>query len=204
MPTKEEDDELLRQAASGDAGAISALFREMRPRLIAYVQRHCPPKVARQYDVEDILQDVLFEAFRRLGQFESQGEDSLFRWFVTITRNRMLALLRMENTEKRGGNIERLSPDEDADMIRIIENLVVYRRTPSQSAMSHEAMEMVERSILNLPEDYQRVITLRFIDGKNHQEIGQAMQRTEEAARTLCHRALKELRKELGSASMFL
>jgi RNA polymerase sigma factor (sigma-70 family) len=204
MAGDNQQEELFRRAASGDASAFSALFIGMRPRLVAYIQRHCPARVARQYDVEDILQDILFETFRRIGQFVSNGEDALFRWMVTITRNRMLALLRTEKTEKRGGKMERVSPSNDTEMARLLESLAVYRRTPSQSAASHEAMAALEQSISKLSEDYQRAITLRFIDGKTHQEIGVAMQRSEEAAKMLCHRALKELRKEIGSASMFL
>jgi RNA polymerase sigma-70 factor (ECF subfamily) len=204
MAADSDQDKLFRQAAAGDATAFSALFMGMRSRLVVYIQRHCPPQVARQYDAEDILQDILFESFRRIGQFVNNGEDALFRWMVTITRNRMLALLRKEKTEKRGGKMERVSPSNDTEMARLLESLAVYRRTPSQSAASHEAMAVLEQSISKLSEDYRQAITLRFIEGKTHQEIGQAMERSEEAAKMLCHRALKELRNEIGSASMFL
>jgi len=195
---------LIQLACSGDADAFSALLREERPRLVAFIQRHCPAKVAKQYDTDDILQDILFEAFRRIGQFVDRGEDALFRWMVTITRNRMLALLRTEETEKRGGKVQRVSVGSESDMSRLLESLAVYRRTPSASAASHEAMVALEQAISKLSEDYQRVITLRYIDGKSHQEVGEIMDRTEEAAKMLCHRALRELRDEIGSASMFL
>jgi RNA polymerase sigma factor (sigma-70 family) len=171
---------------------------------VLYIQRHCPPKIAKLYDVEDVLQDLLFESFRRIGQFLDQGEDALYRWMVTITRNRMLALLRAEDAEKRGGNMERVSPSNDTDMSRLLETLAVYRRTPSQSAASHEAMATLELAIAKLSQDHQRAITLRFLEGKSHEEVGQLMERTTEAAKMLCHRALRELRKEIGSASMFL
>ena len=154
--------------------------------------------------MEDILQDVLFEASRRITQFVEQGDDAIFRWMVTITRNRMLALLRAEESDKRGGKIERVSPSNDTDMSRLLESLAIYRRTPSQSAASHEAMAALEHAISKLSVDHQRAITLRYFDGKSHQEVGEIMRRSEEAAKMLCHRALKELHKEIGSASTFL
>jgi RNA polymerase sigma-70 factor, ECF subfamily len=200
----EKRESLLQLASSGDADAFSALFREVRPRLVLYIQRHCPAKLAKLYDLDDILQDLLFESYRRIGQFVDRGDDALFRWMVTITRNRMLALLRAEEAEKRGGNLDRLSPSNDTDMSRLLETLAVYRRTPSQSAASHETMAALEQAISRLSEDHRRAITLRFLNGKSHEEVGELMERSPGAAKMLCHRALRELRREIGPASTFL
>jgi RNA polymerase sigma-70 factor (ECF subfamily) len=202
--SEQKRERLLQLARAGDAEAFSALYREVRPRLMVYIHRHCPPQVAKSYDLEDILQDIIFEAFRRIRQFVAAGEDALFRWMVTITRNRMLALLRKEKTEKRGGKMDRVTAKSDTDISRLLETLSIYRRTPSASAASHETMAALEEAIAKLAQDYQRAIMLRYLEGKSHREVGQIMERSEEAAKMLCHRALKELRNEIGSASMFL
>jgi len=199
----EKRENLIELASSGDANAFSALIRGVLQQLVLYIHRNCPPKIVQLYDGEDILQDVLFEAFRRIGQFVDRGEDALYRWMVTIARNRMLALLRSEDAEKRGGNMDRVSPSNDSDMSRLLETLAVYRRTPSQSAASHETMAALELAISKLSDDHQRAINLRFLEGKSHEEVGELMERTTEAAKMLCHRALRELRKEIGSASTF-
>ena len=199
----EKRENLIKLASSGDANAFSALIREVRPLLVLYIQKNCPAKIVLLYDGEDILQDVLFEAFRRIGQFVNRGEDALYRWMVTIARNRMLALLRSEEREKHGGHMARISPSNDSEMSRLLETLAVYRRTPSQSAASHEAMAALELAISKLSDDHQRAITLRFLEGKSHEEVGVLMHRTTRAAKMICQRALRELRKQFGSPSTF-
>jgi DNA-directed RNA polymerase specialized sigma24 family protein len=139
LMSSEKHERLVRLARAGDPDAFIALFDEERPRLVAYIERHCPARVTMLYELEDILQDVLFEAFRRISQFVGTQEDALFQWLVTISRNRMLALLRTEQSTKRGGQTRRVSPT-DSDLESLLETFALHRRTPSRSAASHESM----------------------------------------------------------------
>ena len=56
------------------------------------------------------------------------------------------------------------------------------------------------RALARLPEDYRRVIALRYEQGQSFADIGQAMGRSSEAVRKLWFRAIERLRKELNAA----
>jgi RNA polymerase sigma-70 factor (ECF subfamily) len=55
--------------------------------------------------------------------------------------------------------------------------------------------------VRRLPEERQQLLTLKFVDGLSNAEIGQIMDRTEGAVKSLYHRTLLALRDELQTES---
>jgi RNA polymerase sigma-70 factor (ECF subfamily) len=74
-----------------------------------------------------------------------------------------------------------------------------------------EATRSIERDVLfnamsKLKPDYREVLLLRFVEGYGAADVGRMTGRSEGAVRTLQHRALDRLRKELdrmGQLSLF-
>jgi RNA polymerase sigma-70 factor (ECF subfamily) len=74
-----------------------------------------------------------------------------------------------------------------------------------------DAIRSIERDVLframsNLKSDYRDVLLLRFVEGYGAADVGRMTGRSEGAVRTLQHRALDRLRKELermGEVSLF-
>ncbi|MSQ31469.1 MAG: hypothetical protein EXR64_05545, partial [Dehalococcoidia bacterium] len=56
----------------------------------------------------------------------------------------------------------------------------------------------VRATISALAPDRQRLITLKYVDGRSNAEIGRIMARTEGAVKALHHRTLHELQRLLG------
>jgi RNA polymerase sigma-70 factor (ECF subfamily) len=65
--------------------------------------------------------------------------------------------------------------------------------TPSSKAIEREQAAALQRAIDQLPEDYRRVILLRFSEGKSFEEIGDGMKRSPDAVRKLWARAVERL-----------
>ena len=63
--------------------------------------------------------------------------------------------------------------------------------------ISAENSALLAQAITSLPEDYQQIIILRFIEGLGHAEISVIMEKSEVACRGLQHRALASLSKQL-------
>src|SRR5436305_811484 len=57
--------------------------------------------------------------------------------------------------------------------------------SPSGQAMEHEEDQALREALGRLPEDYRRVITLRYQEQLPFEEIGELLQRSPEAARKL-------------------
>jgi RNA polymerase sigma-70 factor, ECF subfamily len=183
-----------------DLEALQAILHAHSNRLLAYLTRQMSSRLRRFVEPQDVLQDTFFEAFRRSHEFQLQGADSVFRWLVTIARHRMLAIVRMQRSLKRGG--QAAEKDGFASVVGFLEELAVYHRTPSQSAMSHELVSVIQQAINALEPQYCRAIQLRYIEGLTVQEAADRMGRTGGSILMLCNRGLAALKVQLQAASL--
>src|SRR5688572_18925458 len=129
MINQELETRLIGKAAAGDIAALEELLQSQYSRVLQYVDKHLPPELRRCIDSTDVVQDVFFEACRLIGSFKPAGEDCLFRWLATIARHSMIDLLRSFRAQRRGG--DRLQLESDSAVASMLDDLAVYRRTPS-------------------------------------------------------------------------
>ena len=168
---------------------LEAVLRANREHVLAYAGRHIPADLRRAIDPHDVLQDVCLEYFRRTGEVDPRDPDHARRLLLTMARNRIANLLAAHRAAKRGGAADRVT--------ELLEQLAVYERTPSRSALAHEVVATVRRSIDRLPPDYARCVRLRHLEQRPVAEVAAMMSRTEGAAHMLIQRALAALRAEL-------
>ncbi|MBE0689416.1 MAG: sigma-70 family RNA polymerase sigma factor, partial [Anaerolineae bacterium] len=69
--------------------------------------------------------------------------------------------------------------------------------SPDRHAEDKQEREALLAAIRRLPEDRQRLLILKFVDGLSNAEIGGIMERTEGAIKSLYHRTLLSLRDDL-------
>jgi DNA-directed RNA polymerase specialized sigma24 family protein len=93
---------------------------------------------------------------------------------------------------------------QNGDAEALLRQFAIYARTPSQSAMSHEAILAVERGVAALEPDYQKVIQLRYIEGCSIKETSVKLGRTEGATHMLIYRGLIALKSSLLGATASL
>ena len=204
----DSDAEVLQRAIQGEAEAIEFLLTANSPRLTAYVTKRFPAELNSTISPVDVVQDTCFEICRRLGTFKDEGKDSFYRWIVTIARHRMIDLLRMHRARPQFSVQKKSQPNvrvsEDDSAVGALEQLAQYRRTPSQSAASHEFMAAVELSLDRIQPDYRQAVTLRHLEGLSVSETASRLGRSPDAVYLLCCRGLQALRQELGSRSHFI
>lgn len=206
-----EDDaelDLIRRAAQGDSVAQERFLLKHRSVLLRYLERHIPQSLRRHIEPQDVFQDVCFEVFRRMGTFTTNDPRMAVRWLLRIARNRVIDLARAHNSAKRGGGLQvQLTMNESSDddsVVKLLEELAVYERTPSQSAIHHELLRQLERSLERLPDDYRTALRHRYIEGLPVDVTAARMNRTCGAVSMLCNRGLKALRMELNSFSRYI
>ena len=66
--------------------------------------------------------------------------------------------------------------------------------------MAGEEADELHAAMQRLPEDYRRLLVLRYQEEKSFEEIGQLMGRTANAVRKLWGRAIERLQAELGES----
>jgi RNA polymerase sigma factor (sigma-70 family) len=133
-------------------------------RLRSFIRR----RVADAADVEDVLQDVLFElvrANRMLVPIEF-----VTGWLFRVARNRITDLFRKqrpENWADVGGVDEMGEP-------RLLEEMLPSREDgPEAMAMRRALLEELERAIGALPEDQRMVFVAHEIDGLSFKKIAE-------------------------------
>jgi RNA polymerase sigma-70 factor, ECF subfamily len=202
MAIRQTETQLIQQAIAGDTTAVGQLLCLYRPKLSAYLERHFPEDLRGDLEPQDILQDVHFQVFRSIGRFQPQGDEALYRWLIAIARNLLTDALRKQHALKRGwGRRADLDRGGDQHIARMLQQLVVYRRTPSRSAMSHEMVATLERAMQNLPDDYRQALQLRYLEELDVNQSAARMGRSPGSIQMLCCRALKSLREQLLAES---
>lgn len=198
--------QLIRRASSGDAAALQLLLLQYRGELLRYIKRKLPDDLLRTIEPQDILQDVYFEVFRNMQSFKANEPGMALRWMLRIARNRLIDLVRLHNTAKRGGSrsTDLAASDSDDAVVKLLQELSVYERTPSRSAAAHELLDAVQRSMNRLPPDYREALRRRYFEGMAVNDIAVRMNRSSGSVLMLCNRGLKALREELRSFSSYL
>jgi len=143
-----------------------------------------------KHEAEDLVGDVFIRAMQALDRYEDRGLPFV-AFLFRIARN--AAIDRSRKTR----------PDMSIDEL--------VNHPESGQNVEAEAVRSIERDTLlgamsKLKPDYREVLLLRFVEGYGAADVGRMTGRSEGAVRTLQHRALDRLRKELersGDLSLF-
>lgn len=183
-----EETLLISRLQSGDQAAFSALFVEYK----TMVFNVCLGFVPISEDAEDLCQEVFFEVFRSISNF--QGKSKLSTWVYRIAVTKSLEMIRNRKRKKRFGFMVSISGGEGPDL-------------KDSSRMNHPGMKLENKekaealfgAIRHLPENQKIAFTLSQIQGLSYQEICETMDLSKSSVESLIFRARKNLRKELES-----
>ena len=168
------DHELAAAYRAGDERAAAELVR----RHASAVGRFLYSSGAAPDEVEDLVQEALFRAFRRLDGW--RGEASFRSWLFAIGGN----VLRDEFRRRKGRTMLSL---EDRDLPGPAD--------PYADLAAAEVEEGLRRGIASLPRLQREVFLLRTQQGSSYAEIAAALGTTPGAARVHYHHAIKRLKE---------
>lgn len=138
------------------------------------VRRICFIHLKSEHDTEDVFQNVFLKYMLHKGSFENGEHEKA--WFVRVTINACTDWLR--SLARR-----RCLPLETA---------------LEESQAADEASQEVLETVLQLPENYRRVIYLFYYEGYSAIEIAGILGKKENTVYTWLSRAREILREKLG------
>jgi RNA polymerase sigma-70 factor (ECF subfamily) len=158
----------------GEEWAVSALWRDIHPRLLRYLRA----SVARG-SAEDLASDVWLDAARGLARFE--GDERAFRaWVFTIARRRVVDALR---SHRRRGTYP-VDPASLADSLT----------TQGEGELeAREALDAALERIAALPADQAQVVLLRVLGDLSLEDTAKILGKRAGTVGVLQHRALRRL-----------
>lgn len=172
--------ELVRKAVDGDSQA----FGELYALYFAPIYRYIYVRISVKHDVDDITQTVFLKAWQAVSRYENQGRPFL-AWLFTIARNSVF-------------DYRKKKREVFLDDTPIRDESVALAPRDEEKELYNEQLLAVRKALLDLSEDQQDVIVLRFIEGRSYREIASLIEKSEDAVRAIASRGLRELRKKIG------
>jgi RNA polymerase sigma factor (sigma-70 family) len=118
-------------------------------------------KLRRLLDSQDIVQDVMMQAYGKLSDFQMRDENSFLHWLGKNAANKIRDYASAANAEKRDIRREVELEAPMADDSRSIDHPDRGTPTPSQDARRREVAEAVAECLGELSEAHRELILMR-------------------------------------------
>lgn len=172
---------LMEKVRDGDHDAFEQLVMRHQQSVIGTIVR----MTGKVKDAEDMAQQVFFRIWRSAARYQPTARFST--WLFTITRNvvfnenRRLSRRREMSIEDLGeGAPERTPPDTEA--------------TPDASLLESELHDAIDQALAQLPEKQRLALVLRRYEEMPYEEIGEVLDLSLPAVKSLIFRARNTLR----------
>lgn len=186
--------DLIQRARAGDDAALSELIDTYRTYLLHVAGREMGPSLNQKLGASDLVQSACLEIQNRFNDFRGESAGEWREWLRRLLVNDVHdARRRFQDAKKRDVARERRLFQSDGAMI----DPPADRLSPRAEAIAAEESALLNNAMAALPEEYQTVLRLRNWDELSFPEIGQRMDRTDEAARKLWARAVARLQQEV-------
>ncbi|MCE5326849.1 MAG: sigma-70 family RNA polymerase sigma factor [Planctomycetaceae bacterium] len=184
--TNQEPPDLIDRCRRGDQAAFDALYARHAPRVAAFLLR----SGFVQADAEDLAQETFLRAYRGLDTYDA-ARGGFGGWIGAIARN-----------VARRHWARRVTPENfDPDLADDI--FASDGDEAPQQAMTAEQYEAVRLCQSALPRELQRLIYLRYVEGRSMRGVSQAMDLPEATVRlrlTGAYGMLRRCLREKGFA----
>jgi RNA polymerase sigma-70 factor, ECF subfamily len=169
---------LVERGQQGDRDALEELYLLHFDRIYSYLHM----SVGNRHDAEDLTTQVFVKMLESIGKFRFRSAP-FSAWLFRIAHNLAMDHFRASR---------RWQPEEE----------VPEPDPPEESAAEEEALESIGRqSMLELIEglspEQQQVLTLKFVFNFSNGEAATILDKTEGAIKSLQHRALASLQRQL-------
>jgi RNA polymerase sigma-70 factor (ECF subfamily) len=204
-PDSDSTRELLdRLARADDPAAADRLWARHREPLRRMIDMRLDHAIERRVDASDVVQDVLIEASRRLGDYLRNPAMPFHLWLRQIARDRMIDEHRRHRVAaRRSLDRERsLAALEYADRsgFDLAAGLRDGALTPAAASLRRELEWRFRVALDDMDEDDREILLMRHFEGLSNSEAAHALGLSEPAAGMRHLRALRRLRERLGES----
>lgn len=183
---KTRDESLLVEQAKNDPEAFGWLYEKYVQKIYNYIYY----RTGNHHDAEDLTAKTFHRAMKHILYYEQRGVP-FSAWLYRIAHN-VVANWHRDRSRRK---------------VIALDDLVLHqqrRQSPEGFVEDSEEKRELLKAIRCLPADRQQLLILKFVESMSNEAIGQIMGRSEGAIKSLYHRTLIALRKELVSESLKL
>lgn len=187
-----EEDDLIRACQQGDVEAFDQLILRYQDQVfgLAFQLLHD------REEAEDMAQEVFLSCYRNINSFRFESRFGTWLYRVTVNRVKNRWKYNQRRLSEKHVSLDApLSEDDDRTM-----EIPDTRSNPRQTAEGKQTMELVQQAWKTLPLEYQEVLSLRFVQNLQYEEIAEALQCSLGTVKSRINRARTQLREKLGDA----
>jgi RNA polymerase sigma-70 factor (ECF subfamily) len=189
-------DRLLADARAGSPEALGYALEACRRYLLLVAERELGGDLRAKAGASDLVQDTFLEAQREFARFRGRSRGELRIWLRRILLNNVGNFTRQYRETAKRAVTREIGLSAFGSQSGAGGDLAGSTASPSRRIVAHEEAEALRAAVERLPDDYRRVIELRYYRQLAFEQIGEEMGRSPEAARKLWVRALDCLREE--------
>lgn len=177
----EESDAALIARAKEDPEAFGLLYE----RYVANIYNYIYYRTSNHHDAEDLTARTFYRALKHIPRYVDWGAP--FSAYLYRIAHNIVANWHRDHSRRQIISLDEM-------VMRTLK-----REGPVALAEKHEAQDFLLQVVRRLPPERQQLLILKFVEQMSNAEIAQVMGRTEGAIKSLYHRTLVALRKELAS-----
>lgn len=191
-----ESPRLLSEARAGSTAALGALLELHRAYLLKVAREHITPRLYPKADAADLVQETFLDAHRDFVRFHGESVAELRAWLRRLLLNNAANFFRRF---RPGGkrSVELEVSLAAAGLAGLIAWEVSVDPSPGDHADAEEQARLLEQVLQRLPDEYRRVLHLRYREQYSYEEIAGLLRCTPNAARKMAARALKTVQHQL-------
>lgn len=174
-----EDAILIKKAADGDNESFGMLYERYVRRIYNYIFY----RTGNVNEAEDLTARVFQRSFRHIERYDDRGVP-FSAWLYRIAHNLVANWYRDRSRKKEVVLEENVQSNFHFDF-------------PERALEKNQENEKLILALRKLPPERQQLIILKFVEGLSNAEIGVIMRRSEGAIKSLYHRTLDSVRKEV-------
>ena len=192
-PPRLDDAELVsRLLVAREIDERNGYYRSLVERYWRVVVLRVKPRVKNMADAEDVAQEAFIRAWRAIDRLENPR--LFLGWLLRIAANAATDHLRKRRPT---APIESCRLEGSGSTEGIAREWRPDHPTIEQQAERDDEWNRVLGAVGDLPDRYQTVVTLRYLEGLSNQAIAEALGEPEGTVRNRIFRALRKLRSQL-------
>ena len=187
----DRDAELVERLRRQEPGAPEDLVATYGDRVYRLAIRI----TGNEQDAEEVVQDALWTAARKIDTFK--GESAFGSWIYRITANAAYQKLRSRQGQRNEVSWDAVAPGFD-EFGQHAEPLRDWSARTEEPALQTELRTLLTSAIDDLPGDYKTAFLLHDVEGLSNPEIPEALHISLPAVKSRVHRSRLFLRQRLA------
>ncbi len=177
----EENDSALIARAKENPEAFGLLYERYVDSIYNYIYY----RTGNHHDAEDLTARTFYRAMKHVSRYVDRGAP-FSAWLYRIAHN-LVANWHRDRSRRKIISLDEL-------VMRTLK-----REEPTALVEKREEHDLLLQTVRRLPPERQQLLILKFVEQMSNAEIAEVMGRTEGAIKSLYHRTLVALRKELAN-----